>query len=126
MSLATVQDVATAIGRPITDDAEVSQVEYWLNAAELLITARLGDVLALDANKVIYVETEAVVVRLSNPNGYQSETIDDYTYRYGSGTRQVAILPEWWELLAPSTESEAFSTSPGFEPDILPDPWATA
>lgn len=109
MSLATVQDVAAAVGRPITDDAEVSQVEYWLNAAEMLITARLGDVLELDANKVIYVETEAVVARLSNPNGYQSETIDDYTYRYGTGTRQVTILPEWWTLLSPKRSGSFYT-----------------
>lgn len=100
-SVATVQDVAIAIGRPITEETEQARVEYWLEVAELLIKTRLGVVSALDQDAVKYVETEAVAARLSNPEGYQSETIDDYTYRYGASTQQVTILPEWWQMLSP-------------------------
>lgn len=124
MTAASVQDVSTAIGRPITSETEVAQVEYWLGAAELLISARLGDVSALEQSALKYVETEAVVARMRNPQGLQSESIDDYTYNYGANTMQVAILPEWWDLLAPAREFEAFSTRPSFEPDCSqPDPW---
>lgn len=127
MTVATVGDVATAIGRPITSDTEVAQVNYWLTAAELLIASRLGPVASLDQPSVKYVETEAVAARLSNPEGYQSESIDDYTYRLPTETRRVTILPEWWELLCPATDAEAFSTRPGFDPDCgTPDPWMTA
>jgi len=118
MALATYEDVAVALGRPITaGSAEQLQVSYWLDAVELQIKARLGNIADLDAATVVYVETEAVATKMQNPNGYQSETIDDYTYRYGAETRRVTILPEWWELLRPSTETSAFSTSPGFEAD---------
>jgi hypothetical protein len=65
---------------------------------------------------------EAVAARFRNPEGFQSETIDDYTYRHGNETRRVTILDEWWELLSPTTESAAFSTRPGFEADDLTTP----
>lgn len=121
MTVATVSDVSIALGRPISDDVEVAQVGYWLDAVELLIGARLGDVALLDQAALRYVEVEAVVARMLNPNGYQSETIDDYTYRYGSESRRIAILDEWWALLDPDAGGGAFSVRPGFEADTLSD-----
>lgn len=121
MAVATYQDVAVALGRPITDAAEQGQVTYWLDSVELQIKARLGDVADLDQDVLRYVEVEAVATKMQNPNGYQSETIDDYTYRFGAETRRVTILDEWWDLLRPATAAEAFSTRPGFESDC--DSW---
>lgn len=127
MATATYEDVAVALGRPITEPAEQAQVTYWLNAVELQVRARLGDVALLDQEVLRYVEVEAVATKMQNPNGYQSETIDDYTYRFGSETRNVTILDEWWELLRPTTRSDGFSTRPGFEPDRpCVDPWRLA
>lgn len=123
MALATYADVAVALGRPITDPSEQAQVTYWLDAVELQIKARLGDVSLLDQDVLKYVEVEAVATKMQNPNNYQSETIDDYTYRFGSETRRVTILDEWWNLLRPVSASDAFSTRPGFEPDVA-NPWA--
>ena len=122
MAVATYTDVAVALGRPITDPAEQGQVTYWLNAVELQIKSRLGDVALLDQDVLKYVEVEAVATKMQNPNGYQSETIDDYTYRFGTETRRVTILDEWWALLRPANSSSAFSTRPGFEPDDLTTP----
>lgn len=117
MTVATVSDVATAIGRPVSDAAEVAQVQWWLDSAELQIEKRLGDLALLDQAALKFVEVEAVALRLSNPEGFQSESIDDYTYRFGSETRRVAILDEWWRLLDPETGSGAFSARPHFVPD---------
>lgn len=117
MAVATYEDVAVALGRPISDTAEQAQVDYWLGAVELVIGARLGDVALLDQAALLYVEVEAVVARMQNPGGYQSETIDDYTYRFGTETRRVTILDEWWNLLDPDTGSGAFSVRPSFEAD---------
>lgn len=117
MAVATYTDVGTALGRPITDPTEQAQVAYWLDAAELVIGARLGDVTLLDQNVLKYVEVEAVSARMLNPGGYQSETIDDYTYRFGTETRQIAIRDEWWRLLDPETGSGAFSARPYFTAD---------
>ena len=123
MSVATVTDVATAIGRPISESAEQGQVQWWLDAVELQIVARLGAVADLDPTAVRYVEVEAVAARLTNPEGYQSETIDDYTYRLPVESRRVTILEEWWRLLDPNTSADAYSVRPGFEPDTV-DPLA--
>jgi hypothetical protein len=60
---------------------------------------------------------------VSNPSGYQSETIDDYTYRFGTETRQIVIRDEWWHLLDPDTGSGAFSARPYFVAD---DPTAAS
>lgn len=125
MTVATDSDVAVAIGRPISDSQERAQVNYWLEAAELLIRSRLGAVADLDQEAVKYVETEAVVAKMRNPEGYQSESIDDYTYRFGAESRRVVILDEWWALLAPGEGTAIYSTRPGFESDI-PDSWLWA
>ena len=124
MAVATVDDVVVAIGRPLSSSAEEDQVGYWLDAVELMIGARLGAVADLDQDVLRYVEIEAVALKLSNPNGYQSETIDDYTYRFGSETRRVSILAEWWDLLTPSGAASAFTITPYGAPGRTePDVW---
>lgn len=104
MALATYAHVEASLGRSLSD-TERSRVEWWLTGAEAQIRAKLGDVSLLDAETVRYVEAEAVAARMSNPDGYSSETIDDYTYRHGSETRSVKIVDEWWAMLAPARGS---------------------
>lgn len=120
----SISDIGTALGRTLTT-SEADQVNQWIGDARMLIGARLGDLALLDQSALDYVVREAVVARLRNPEGFQSESIDDYTYRHGVETRRVTILPEWWELLSPMTNSGAFSTRPTFEADATPDPWTT-
>jgi myo-inositol catabolism protein IolC len=112
----TITDIETALGRTLTA-TEQAQATQWIADALMLIEARLGDPALLDQTALDYVVREAVVSRFRNPEGYQSESIDDYTYRHPNETRRVTILPEWWELLAPLNQSGAFSTRPYFEPD---------
>jgi hypothetical protein len=126
MAVATVDDVATSLGRPITDDAEVAQVNQWLGDAEMQIRLRLGDVALLDQEALAFVERESVILKMRNPEGYQSESVDDYTYRWGNGSGRVAILDEWWNMLTPSTATAAFTIRPYGAPDSSqPDAWAT-
>lgn len=115
-----VSDIETALGRTLTV-GEQAQAVQWIADALMLVGARLGDVSELDQVALDYVVREAVVARFRNPEGYQSESIDDYTYRHGNETRRVTILPEWWDLLSPAGQAGAFSTRPGFEPDAGPD-----
>ena len=120
-----VSDIETALGRTLTTQ-EQAQATQWIADALMLIEVRLGDPDDLNQTALDYVVREAVVARFRNPEGFQSESIDDYTYRHGSETRRVTILPEWWELLAPARVSGAFSTRPSFEPDASePDWWVT-
>lgn len=121
MAVIDYTDVETSLGRTLTT-TEQGQVTQWIGDAELLIKARLGDLTLLDQDALMYVVREAVVARSRNPEGYQSESIDDYTYRHGSETRRVTILDEWWRLLDPTTGSGMFSVRPFFEPDPWPLP----
>lgn len=114
-----VSDIETALGRTLTA-AEVAQANQWIADARLIIEARLGDLAKLDQPRLDFVVREAVVARFRNPDGYQSESIDDYTYRHGSETRRVTILDEWWALLTPAVDSNVFSARPQFEPDRAP------
>lgn len=111
-----ISDIETALGRTLTAD-EQAQANQWIADALMLIEVRLGDTALLNQSALDYVVREAVVARFRNPDGYQSETIDDYTYRLPTETRRVTILPEWWELLSPATISGAFSTRPTFVDD---------
>ena len=120
-----ISDIETALGRTLTA-VEQDQATQWIADALMLIGVRLGDPDDLNQSALDYVVREAVVARFRNPEGFQSESIDDYTYRHGSETRRVTILPEWWDLLSPAIQAEAFSTRPSFEVDGgVPDWWVT-
>lgn len=109
-----VADIETALGRTLTA-TETAQANQWIADARMLVSVRLGDLTLLDQAALDYVVREAVVARFRNPDGFQSESIDDYTYRHGSETRRITILPEWWGLLAP--DSGAFTISPSYVAD---------
>ena len=117
-----VPDIETALGRTLTA-TEQAQADQWISDALLIIGSRLGDTTLLDQARVDYVVREAVVARFRNPEGYQSESIDDYTYRHGAETRRVTILDEWWRLLSP-TRDGAFTINPYASRDLAyPDWW---
>lgn len=119
MSVATIDDVATSLGRPALTAEESAQWERWLDNAEMQIRLRLGPVDLLDQEALAFVEAESVILKIRNPDGKQNERIDDYSYGRASANAQgqIVILPEWWNMLDPSTGSGAFSVRPYFEPD---------
>lgn len=124
MPVITYTDVAVSLGRPISDPLEQAQVTQWIADAELLVGARLGDLAELDQDVLAYVVREAVIARMRNPEGYQSETIDDYTYRHGSTAGRVTILDDWWDLLTPDGSSAAFTITPYGAPGYSePEAW---
>ena len=109
-----VSDIETALGRTLTS-VENAQAVQWISDALMLVEVRLGDPSKLNQAALDYVTREAVVARFRNPEGYSSESIDDYTYRHGTETRRVTILPEWWDLLSPNTG--AFTIHPAYVAD---------
>lgn len=109
MAVATVKDVATSLGRPITDSDEMAQVEQWLEDAELLISLRFPELSVLNQNVLRYVEREAVVARLRNPDGYQYEAIDDYRYGMAAESRRLTITDEWWQMLNPTMRGSFYT-----------------
>ena len=113
MTAATVEDVETAIGRPVSSDAELRQIEWWLSGVKILIQSRLGDVSALDQDVLRYVSSETV-------------SVDDgsLTRRFETGVQTSDISDEWWALLNPVTGSSFYSTRPGFDADDVQ--WAVS
>lgn len=121
MSYATVTDVSTRLGRPITDPLEVAQVQAWLSDVENLILARIPTLAVLvaagspTASVVAAVEANAVIRKIKNPDGYSSETIDDYTYRRNEDARrgELFLTDAEWALLFPDAGGGAFTIRPG-------------
>ena len=121
---ATVQDVATQLGRDITDPLEVNQITAWLEMAELVIRQRYPNLdqliasgrISLDA--VDMVEASAVARHSLNPEGYtsKSERIDDYQQTYGmtNSTTGITFTDTEWALLTPTDSGAegAFTITP--------------
>ena len=120
MAVATLDDVATSLGRPITETTEVAQVAQWLGDAEMQIRLRFPDLSALDQQVLAYVEREAVVSRLRNPDGYQYESIDDYRYGLPAESRRITITDEWWAMLAPTSRGSFYTVQMSSPLDIIP------
>lgn len=110
--------IAVELGRtaPLSGSPEHAQWELWISDAQMLISARLGDLAELDQAKLDYVVRQAVAAHVRKPDDATqvSTSVDDAsvskTYRSSRG--RVTILDEWWDLLAPAKSSGAFSFSP--------------
>lgn len=119
MALATIDDVALALGVPTPDPAsiEAKQWQRWLDWAERQIVRRLGSVDTLNADDVAYVEAEAVALKVKRPDSATQVDVqvDDsrMSKRYESSTGQVTILDEWWAMLTPASTPTAFTIAPG-------------
>lgn len=123
----TVDTIAVAQGRtaPAEGTPERAQWDMWIADAVRSIERRAerqGVTMdSLNAEDVDYVVREAVVDHIKHPDDATQVTVavDDTnmsrTYRSGRG--RVTILPEWWELLFPTTASRR-----GFEIDTMPNP----
>lgn len=102
MAVATYEDVAVELGRPISTPEEQAQVTWWLNGVELIIAAELGDVSLLDQDALKLVEV-AVVSGKIRALGESSVTIsvDDgsVTRRFEGSVSKGDITDEWWDLL---------------------------
>lgn len=126
MTYATISDVSTRLGRPITDLSEVAQVGAWLADVEALIVARIPNLADLivegrpSLGNVVSAESNSVIRKIRNPDGKQNERIDDYSYGLNEDARrgELFLTDEEWDLLLPASKSGAFSTRPGFDPDI--------
>lgn len=120
MSYATVIDVATTLGRPITDPDEQNQITNWISKTERIIAARLGNLDNLDRQILADVISEVVARRARNPDGKRNERIDDYSYTLDAAASAVELTltaDEWARL------SQDGSTSGAYMPVLTPAPW---
>ena len=120
MTYASIIDVATTLGRPITDPDEQNQITNWISKTERIISARLGDLDALDRQILADVISEVVARRSRNPDGKRNERIDDYSYTLDAAASAVELTltdAEWARL------SQDGSTSGAYMPVLTPAPW---
>lgn len=120
MAYATVIDVATTLGRPITDTDEKAQILNWIAKTERIIAARLGHLDNLDRQILADVISEVVARRARNPDGKRNERIDDYSYTLDAAAAAVELTltaDEWARL------SQDGSTSGAYMPVLTPVPW---
>jgi hypothetical protein len=132
MSYASTDDVAAALGRPSSSEAETAQWQWWLDVVERSIERafRRGELDfedQLDLNDpsipdVIDVEVAAVVRKIQNPTwGVTSITraVDDASVttrnERGDTGDPLFLTDDEWNTLLPGSQSGAFSTRPGFE-----------
>lgn len=114
----SVSDIAVELGRAAPDSAstQFDQWSRWIGNAEMLIRARLGDLLALDQERLDYVVTQAVVAHIRKPDDATqvAVSVDDgsVSRTYQSSRGRVTILDEWWELLSPKASVGAWSITP--------------
>ena len=122
---AIASDVATNLGRPLTQ-AEEAQAAQWIGWAESTIQRRLGNLAQLDPDTLNMVIVEAVSrrLRMPEPVSQVSVSVDDANINktYQKATGLIDILPEWWAALG-WVESGAFSVTPYGAPDTSPDAW---
>ncbi|GIG27182.1 Gp19/Gp15/Gp42 family protein [Cellulomonas denverensis] len=139
MTYAVLTDVATRLGRPITDTNEVAQVNAWLSDIEALILSRIPDLAAQIADGhpteavVKMVEANAVIRKIKNPDGKQNERIDDYSFGLNTDAARgdLFLTDEEWALLEPGSGEGAFTIRPyAADPRrgqwVHPDVWVPA
>lgn len=123
----TPEQVGVELGRPISDDMEFQQIGSWIRRAEIRIERRLGALEDLDPNVVTDVVVRAVARKVRNPDGFVSESVDDYNYRYNEATRkgEVYITDDEWADLSPgAVDSSVGSTQMYGAPDLPAGWWA--
>lgn len=122
MAITSPQDVASRLGRTLTDE-ETSLVNVLIGDAENIIRVRVPgremDPDVIDLDLVPQVVGQAIVRVLRNPDGYRSESAGgvSYTIDTRAAAGFLTILAEEWALLgltAPSSGAGAFSFAPSF------------
>lgn len=133
MAYANVDDVADQLGRPITDQHEIKQINAWIKRVDLSIRARiknLDDLVSegvIDEELLTSVIAGVVVRKAQNPEGYRSVTtsLDDWSETQ-TRDRELSdgalrLTDDEWALLIPENISGAFTISPvGARPRVPP------
>src|SRR4051812_31726872 len=97
MAVITQSDLISYLREP---DAEVSMI---VELADGIVSEVVGTVPFPVPTRMRAIALEVAARAYRNPNGYSSETIDDYTYRRDNSTQQAGVYltdAERMELLA--------------------------
>ena len=125
MSTVTYFDIEGTLGRPLSI-TEQAQAVLWITDAEMLVSAALGALDALDADRLAYVVRESVADRfragISGGAESVSVSVDDSTVtrRYASDRGSADgdwLIDGWLSLLSKRQKGGPFSIMPWFEQD---------
>ena len=132
MAVATYEDVAVALGRPISTEAEQAQVEWWLSGVELFIIAPPRAVSPSSTRTVVQVRRGRGRCREDPPRTVRDESSITVSVDDGSVTRRYenAISAERHhrrvvEPARPGHRHRPVSVRPYFEPDTVRWPVST-
>lgn len=118
MTYASADDVQAVYGRTLTTE-ETALVERRLAQVERMILRRIPDLAEkmaagdIDQDDVIYIEAEAVLRVIRNPEGLRSETDGTYRYQLSSeaADNSLRITADEWQILGIKT-SRMFAIGP--------------
>ena len=88
MPFITVADLASYLRNPAV--ASDTDAQFYVDLANGTVEDVIGT-LATVPTRVKSITLEIAARAWRNPNGYSSETIDDYTYRRDADTRQAGV-----------------------------------
>lgn len=120
MTYAVFTDVATRLGRTISDALEIAQINAWISDAESLMRERIP---GIDASVVLNTPTldtvksviaNVVVRKANNPEGKKDERIDDYSYGLHADAARPDIHftdDEWARLMPAAAGKEGAFTA---------------
>lgn len=120
MTYATLPDVETRLGRPLSE-SEQAQVTALLGDVEALIKSRIPDLDdqvtagTIDETLVVMVEVAAVLRVIRNPSGFRQESDGDYAYTVDSRAAggYLTLLDFEWLLLG--VTAGAFTITPAID-----------
>lgn len=124
MPYAAAADVAVELGVSVSEwtTEERDQVLAWIENAETVISARLGDLSELDPAALKLVIKQSVARRKRNPEGKINERIDDYSFGLSveAAKASLYITDDEWAVLAAASGLDGRS---GVALRSTPRPW---
>lgn len=106
-------DIAATLLRPTPAEGSLDAKAWtlWIEDARRAIAQRFPDLSVLNQADLDYVVREAVAAKAANPEGKQTERIDDYSYSLGSVSRDITITDAWWTRLSPTHQASAYTVA---------------
>lgn len=89
MQIIETSDLASYLRNP--SDLDQAAAVQIVGLANGIVTEQTGELAAPISARVTAITLEVAARAYRNPDGYASETIDDYTYRRDANTRQAGV-----------------------------------
>lgn len=118
MAFTNITEIGKRLGRVITDQAEIDQINAWVADVEALIRGRIPNIDQRVTDDIVTLEdltrvsSNAVIRKVKNPDGKQNERIDDYSYGLTEDAAKGELFltdDEWTSLEGFSNSSGAFT-----------------